>query len=353
MDINPIIREWKNVLYYSALWLVVAALYILQLVYEYNLDISCAFFESVTHTFLIATFSLFIWYPVKFNNFDDGDKYKVILSHFLSAVIITSAWIFLGYLINTQALIAYSAYKNFLFDSIIWKFLFGMVLYFGFAAFYYMFIYYGRYQEKLLNESELKASITEAELKSLKFQINPHFIFNSLNSIASLTMFDPDKAHEMTIKLSNFLRYTLAKNDRQKTKLSEELYNVKLYLDIEKIRFGDKFDLIEEIEESALNEGVPSMILQPLFENAIKYGVFESMEKVDIHLKIKYSEEYLLMSVENSYETKTRKKKGEGIGLTNIKNRLKLFYNQDNLLDISDNNNIFRVTIFIPLEEHE
>ena len=153
----------------------------------------------------------------------------------------------------------------------------------------------------------------------------------------------------MTIKLSNFLRYTLAKNDRQKTKLSEEIHNVKLYLDIEKIRFGDKFDLIENIDEQALNIGVPSMILQPLFENAIKYGVFESIEKVNIHLKIQFLEDYLKLSVENSYETKTKKKKGEGIGLTNIKNRLELFYNQNNLLEINDNNNIFKVTIFIPL----
>lgn len=350
MDTNPILREPKNILYYALLWLFIAGLYILQLVFEYNLDFTYSAAESLIFTFFIACFCLIIWYPVKFNNFDTAEKSKVVLSHVLSAIILSTAWIIIGYFIITQLPINPQKYTMFLNNSLVWKFLFGVIFYFGFAAFYYLFIYYSRYQEKLLYESKLKASVTEAELKSLKFQINPHFIFNSLNSITSLTMFDPEKAHEMTIKLSNFLRYTLAKNDRQKTKLSEEIHNVRLYLDIEKIRFGDKFDLVESVDEKTLGIEVPSMILQPLFENAIKYGVFESIEKVNIHLKVTTNKEYLRISVENSYETKTRKKKGEGIGLTNIKNRLELFYNQDNLLEINDNNNIFKVTIFIPLE---
>ena len=350
METNPILKERKNILYYSIFWLVVSALFFLQLVFEYKLDFIYSAVESLVYTVLLGSFSLIIWYPVKFNNFDESDKTKVILSHLLSAVILSAAWVSIGYLIITQMPFDPAIYKAYLLKSLIWKLLFGIVIYIAFTAFYYFIIYYSRYHEKLVNESELKASVTEAELKSLKFQINPHFIFNSLNSITSLTMFDPEKAHEMTIKLSNFLRYTLAKNDRQKTKLSEEINNVKLYLDIEKIRFGEKFDLIEEFDEKAFEIEVPSMILQPLFENAIKYGVFESIEKVDIHFKVKEEEEYLRLSVANSYETRAKKKKGEGIGLTNIKNRLKLFYNQDNLLEISNNNNIFKVTIYIPLD---
>jgi len=296
---------------------------------------------------------LIIWYPVKFNNFDYADKSRVFLSHFLSALIISATWIILGYFIVIQFPYTKDTDVVFLQSTLIWKFLFGIVFYLAVAVFYYFEIYYSRYQEKLLNEAELKASITEAELKSLKFQINPHFIFNSLNSITSLTMFDAEKAHEMTIKLSNFLRYTLAKNDKQKVKLIDEIKNVKLYLDIEKIRFGDKFELIEEIDQKAYDFEVPSMILQPLFENAIKYGVFESIEKVNIYLTVKEEEEYLHISVSNNYELKTTSKKGEGIGLSNIRNRLKLFYEQDNLLDIRDNNNIFKVSIYIPLINDE
>ena len=134
--------------------------------------------------------------------------------------------------------------------------------------------------------------VKEAELKSLKYQINPHFIFNSLNSISSLTISDPQKAQEMTIKLSSFLRSTLSKNEKQKSKLSEEISNAKLYLDIEKVRFDDKFEFIEEVENACKDMEVPSMILQPLFENAIKHGVYESLEKVTIKMKCFSEKEY-------------------------------------------------------------
>jgi two-component system, LytTR family, sensor kinase len=352
METNPILRETKYIYYFVAFWTLVTSMLCLQLVIEFKLNYHFALAESLIYTLLLACFSLVIWFPVKFKNFDDGDTYNIILSHILSAIIISTIWTGSGYFLITQLLVNLGEYRIFLINSLIWKFLFGILFYCLMATFYYFAIYYDRYHEKLLNESELKASVTEAELKSLKFQINPHFIFNALNSISALTMFDSEKAHDMTIKLSNFLRYTLAKNDKQKTKLIDEIDNARLYLDIEKIRFGDKFDLVENINKDALQIEVPSMILQPVFENAVKYGVFESLEKVDIIFTVDFKEEYLKISIENSYDIKGTRKKGEGIGLSNIKTRLKLFYEQDNLIEITDNKSIFKVTIFIPLEKN-
>jgi LytS/YehU family sensor histidine kinase len=191
--------------------------------------------------------------------------------------------------------------------------------------------------------------VKEAELKSLKYQINPHFIFNSLNSISSLTLSNPQKAQEMTIKLSSFLRSTLSKNERQKSKLSEEINNAKLYLDIEKVRFDDKFNFIEELEPKCMELEVPSMILQPLFENAIKHGVYESLDKVTIKLKCGHEKDYFKIIVENTFDPESVPRKGEGIGIKNIQNRLKLIYNQDNLVTTEKINNLFRVNIFIPV----
>jgi two-component system, LytTR family, sensor kinase len=132
--------------------------------------------------------------------------------------------------------------------------------------------------------------------------------------------------------------------------LSEEINNAKLYLDIEKVRFADKFDFIDEIKPECKELEVPSMILQPLFENAIKHGVYESLEKVFIKLSCGMEKEYFKIVVENNFDTEAIPRKGEGIGLRNIKNRLKLMYNQDNLLTVEKNKNIFKVIIFIPLQ---
>jgi LytS/YehU family sensor histidine kinase len=224
----------------------------------------------------------------------------------------------------------------------------GILFYSIIVAVDYVIIYYNNFRQKLFRESELNALVKEAELKSLKYQINPHFIFNSLNSISSLTLSNPDKAREMTIKLSSFLRSTLSKNEKQKSKLVEEISNAKLYLDIEKVRFSDKFEFLEELESECKDMEIPSMILQPLFENAIKHGVYESLEKVVIKLKCGPEKEYLKIVVENNYDPESVPRKGEGIGIKNIQQRMKLIYNQDNLVTVEKNNGLFKVNIFIP-----
>jgi len=217
-------------------------------------------------------------------------------------------------------------------------------------GFYFLYIFYQNLMEKTAREAELKTLIKEAELKSLKYQLNPHFIFNSLNSISSLTIMDPGRAREMVIKLASFLRSTLNENEKQMNELGDELKNVKLYLDIEKIRFGDKFDLVTEIKDDCLKIKVPNMIFQPLFENAIKYGVYESLEKVFIKVRCSSENNYLKFSVENNFDEEATPRKGKGIGLTNIKNRLSLIYNQDNLISVEKRKNIFTANVFIPLD---
>jgi LytS/YehU family sensor histidine kinase len=140
----------------------------------------------------------------------------------------------------------------------------------------------------------------------------------------------------------------LANNGKEKNKLEEELKNIKLYLEIEKIRFEDKFDYFEEIEPEALNMKVPNMILQPLFENAIKHAVYDSLEKININLKCHMEGRFLIISVQNNFEN-GYSRKGTGIGLQNITSRLELIYGEKNLLDIKKEGDKFRVILYIPI----
>jgi sensor histidine kinase YesM len=162
-------------------------------------------------------------------------------------------------------------------------------------------------------------------------------------------MSDPARAGEMTIKLADFLRYTLSKNERQETTLKEELDAARLYLDIEKIRFGNKFAFSENTSASCLDTVVPSMLLQPLFENAIKHGVYESLTPVHIDFSCRENGGYLEISVENGYDPDSPGRKGEGIGLKNIQNRLEMLYNQRGLMQINQTDEVFGVRILIPL----
>ena len=221
-------------------------------------------------------------------------------------------------------------------------------MYAVYVVFFYAVGYYNSLKEKIEKEAELKTLIRDAELSALKSQINPHFLFNSLNSIASLTISDPEKAHEMVINLSAFMRYSLQHNQEETVALKEELENIKLYLSIEKIRFGRKLNPVFEVEEKCLHAQIPNMILQPLLENAIKYGVYEASKPVRIFIKCNSEEGYFRILIENDYEPESVRNRGEGIGLKNIRQRLELIYGNPGLMKITDSKTSFKVELMLP-----
>lgn len=315
----------------------------------FNLEFSYALVDVLVYDSLLFVLALSYWFPARYISIDESKLAILVFKHLGAAAVASFVWIELGYAILKYGVRVSGENLNFLEYFLGWRMALGIASYVIIVSLYYLYIYYTNFQQKLLDEAELKSLVKEAELKSLKYQINPHFIFNSLNSISSLTMVDADKAREMTIKLSSYLRYTLANNEKQFNSLQDELNNAKLYIEIEKIRFSDKFEFVEEVETGCENFIVPSMILQPLIENAIKYGVYESFEKVFIKLTCVSNEEYLILRIENNFE-ESSSFEGEKIGLKNIKNRLKLIYHQDNLLTTKKENNLFTAKIFIPKE---
>lgn len=345
---NPFIKNIKIFTVYLMIWVFISIIHNIVIVFLLDVKLEQAFTESIVYNTLYFLLGISLWYTVSYNTLENYTPVKIFINHSAAAVITSAIWVLSGYYILINIFNDDASYKTYLFNSGIWRFMIGILFYSITVAVDYVIIYYNNFRQKLFRESELNALVKEAELKSLKYQINPHFIFNSLNSISSLTLSNPDKAREMTIKLSSFLRSTLSKNEKQKSKLVEEISNAKLYLDIEKVRFSDKFEFIEELESECKDMEIPSMILQPLFENAIKHGVYESLDKVVIKLKCGPEKEYLKIVVENNYDPESVPRKGEGIGIKNIQQRMKLIYNQDNLVTVEKNNGLFKVNIFIP-----
>jgi len=352
MDSNPIIDKPVNFFLYLIFWVLVTVIYISLIVSRGILPLTAALADGIVYFLIITSFGIEIWYAVKYTFSASHSLYLVFAKHSLAGVLFSVFWMFIGYFIVNTFFDFGHVYSDFIFAVWPWRFMAGILFYLLLAIFYYMIIYYSEFRDKESRESELKNLITEAELKSLKFQINPHFIFNSLNSMSALTTINPEKAREMILKLADFLRYTLANNERQKNTLREELKNIKLYLDIEKIRFEDKFDFVEEINEPCLDVQVPNMILQPLFENAIKHAVYETLDKVTIKLSCSPDDGYMRISLENNFDPNVKSRRpGTGVGLENIKNRLKLIYNRDNLIEIQKEVSLFKVTLFIPAAE--
>ncbi len=346
---NPILSNKKFVIYYAAAWILIAGLYLILLHFGLGLTTAAAIADSVVFNSLLAGLGLSLWYPARFISFDQK-KAVAVSSHIIGGFFTSILWLVIGYLLITRMLGFSNDYPDFFASTIIWRFLIGTLFYYMTVSFYYMIFYYNESRDSAVKEAELKSLVNEAELKTLKFQINPHFIFNSLNSISALTEINPKRAKDMILKLADFLRYTLANNEKQTNKLSEELKNINRYLEIEKIRFEGRFEYIEDINKECAGIQIPNMILQPLFENAIKHAVYEALDKVTINLSCRREGDYMKISLKNNFEENGGSKRGTGIGLQNIKNRLELIYNNPSLLDIKKDDKLFTVNLYIPLE---
>ena len=326
---------------------IIGLLLFLILFYFENIPIEIALADSITTTaiFIIIAFSL--WYPINYIKIENYSILNFALNIFLLISITSVLWLFTSYFIITSL---FADYELFYSSTLLWRFTVGTLLIVIIIILNYAFIFYRNLTEKVISESKFDLLIAEAELKSLKYQINPHFIFNSLNSISSLTISNPEKAQEMSINLSEFLRKILAGNDVKKISLEEELKNIELYLKIEKVRFEERLEFHLDLAEECKKMLLPNMILQPLIENCIKHGVYESSETINISLSCERNNNYLEINISNNYDPKFANKKGEGIGLQNINSRLKIIYNKSNLISIKKRDNIFTVILLIPIK---
>lgn len=188
----------------------------------------------------------------------------------------------------------------------------------------------------------------EAELYHLKQQLQPHFLFNSLNSINALVKSQPEKAREMVLNLAEFLRGTIKKDDQKWVSIAEEKEYLDLFLEIEKIRFGHRLKVEIQVEEASKEMKIPQLLVQPLLENAIKHGLYGMTGEVDIHIAFVVDGKYLKITITNPFDPESAPTKGAGFGLEVVKRRLYLLFGRNDLLETHQSENIFKVNLKIP-----
>ncbi len=204
-------------------------------------------------------------------------------------------------------------------------------------------------KEKEERKADSEKLAREAELFKLRQQLQPHFLFNSLNSINALIGIQPQQARKMIQQLSDFLRGTLKREETQWIKLEEELQYLQLYLDIEKVRFGNRLATEVSTDPATLSMQVPALLLQPVVENAIKFGLYDTTGDTRIVIATKKEAEDLVVSIANPFDPETSfPRQGTGFGLKSIGRRLYLLLARTDLLKTSAANNIFTTEIRIP-----
>jgi hypothetical protein len=304
---------------------------------------------------LFAAACLSAWYTCRATPLRTAGITRLFVTHLLAAFVLSFLWAQIGRLYahavssstSFQGLdVRYDAHSAILVIS-------GVLLYLVNVGFFYVLIALEASRAAEARVLETSVFARDAELKALKAQVNPHFLFNSLNSISALTSSDPAKAREMCILLAEFLRMTLGLGEKSSIPLSEELSLLHRFLAIEKVRFGSRLQMTEDIPEDCKTMLIPPLLLQPLVENAVTHGIANLPEGGSLRLAAHCHNGRLSIVVENSFDAEATPNHRTGMGLQNVRQRLEARYEKSASMRVTAEAASFQVSLSLPAESQE
>ncbi len=339
-------QEFPNtriVLFIVTLWIVWAALQAWALVWI-GFPLETAVIDSAVSNGLLMGIGLTVRNILRFYRPGKGKFFYIFIWNFFIAAL----WIGVVKWILTQ-LITDPAYLLFLNRSLPVRFFVGFLMVGWMALIHWLLFSFQENAENEQRKTDSDRLAKDAELYKLRQQLHPHFLFNSLNSISSLTGSRPEEARHMIQQLADFLRGTLKNDEKLKVTLEEEIHYLKLYLDIEKVRFGHRLSTEINADDKSLKCSIPQMLLQPIVENAIKFGLYDTTGNVTITVNAKQEKEQLIITIQNPFDPDTSQtRKGTGFGLSSIQRRLYLLYARQDLIATRAEGNLFTTTVIIP-----
>ena len=227
-------------------------------------------------------------------------------------------------------------------------FVLGVLLYLLAVTLHYILLSLESSQAAERRAMEARVLAREAELEALKAQLNPHFLFNALNSVSALTTSAPARAREMCVLLSDFLRRSLASGERTLIPLREELALARQFLAVEQVRYGRRLEVEEAVDETLLATSVPPLLLQPLVENAVRHGVATLIEGGTVTLRVAKAGDGVRVAVENPYDPETPAPAGSGLGLSIVRRRLAAAWGRAAELEAGGDGRRFSAVLVVP-----
>jgi len=314
------------------------------------------FLESLILIGPAIAFELFVvislWFPCKAISLEKYNMIRFVVRHVFSAAVLISVWLMASGL--------YSELLDVFTKEGVWRDRFneafplliglGLFLYFLFSLIYYLIL--TKKKKKKVEQQALKSRLdaSRAELLSLKTSIHPHFLFNSMTALSTLTQTSPEMAHQMCLQLSDFLRYSLDYGKQDWVHVKDEIEHIENYLEIEKIRLGERLQLDFQADTETLEENVPPFTLLPLVENAVKHAFQQSLETRTLYLRIQKMPDWLLIDVKNSYDPNSQSADSKGFGLKGLKKRLTNVYKDRSTMVVRKEDDSFSVSLRLPLD---
>lgn len=339
---HPLVGDPKRLVLYLSAWAFLAMLLSALVVEPGRVPWITALVLIVPPAVLYGFVCLAAWYPARALPLRASRIAAVLAAHLLAAALLSSVWVGLiigwGRILGRDAMGARTAMF----------FATGALLYLLATLFHYLLIAAEDAQRVERREMEVRMLAREAELKALKAQLDPHFLFNSLNSISSLCGSNPASARTLTTLLAEYLRKSLRIGNAESITLSEELELASSYLAVERIRFGPRLEVVQNVDERVRGYRVPPLLLQPLVENAVTHGVGHLIEGGVVQIDAKRDADHVLISVENRCDPDRPASSGEGIGLANTRRRIQTFYGGSAKIEVLAEPERFRVAMTLP-----
>jgi len=347
---HPILAQRRLLGLYLVAWTPLAAVLALMLV----LSGGSSWAEAITLAVPLLTVYAFLclgaWYACRALPLRHAALAKTLGSHLATAALSASVWVglagALAWLLDRDRL--FPGARERVAGQTGPLVALGVLLYLLAVTVHYLLVAARASREAEQRALRAELSATEAELRALKAKLDPHFLFNSLNSINALIGSEPAAAREMCVRLGDFLRATLRLGELETVPLRQELELVERFLLIEKVRFGDRLQVETRVEDPCLDRLVPPLLLQPLVENALKHGIANLVEGGTVRIEIRRTNDALHLVVENPVDPEAAPRRGAGLGLANVRERLASMYGEQARLRVQAEASSFRVEAVLP-----
>jgi two-component sensor histidine kinase len=334
---HPILMSRTRLAFYLLAWIPLAAAVAILLAAARQSWTQSTLTASALALFY-ALVCLSPWYSGRYLPFQPSAIGKLLLNHTAAAIVAAALLLGIARLLGVP-----DAQRVFLFVS-------GVLLYLLAVALHYVLFSFQNTREAETRMQEARVHARDAELKALKAQINPHFLFNSLNSISALATVDGARAREMCLRLSDFLRSTLNLAEEEIISVEHEVALARTYLEVEQIRFGARLRVQQSIASACSACAVPSLILQPLVENAVKHGIAGLVDGGEIRLHADCRDGMLHLTIENDFDPEAPSAGRNGLGLANVRDRLKTIYQSQARVTAQAHDRRFSVTLEFPCQ---
>src|SRR5271155_1742406 len=350
---HPIFSHRRKRGLYLLAWIPIAGMLAYLLTIPGQITPREAVILAIPLSLIYAFVCLSSWYSCRGNSLEKYGLGRLVTTHVTAALIASIIWAFVAVsfassLSKLPAFTGLSARFRPEIPVIVGS---GLLLYLLSVTFFYIIIAVDLSRDAEARVMQASVLARDAELKALKAQVNPHFLFNSLNSISALTTSDSAKAREMCILLGDFLRRTLGLGEKTAIPLEEELSLIHAFLAVEKVRFGARIQMEENIDKRALDVPVPPLLLQPLVENAVVHGIANLVEGGWIRLSVEcHNGGDVSIIVENRFDPEAPARRRNGVGLANVRQRLQARYGNRASFAVKAEADSYRVALTFPAE---